>query len=304
MEPVATLKRKLPSDDVLTAEEFKMRFHGQRVTLIANHKADLQKKLDAQKEKYEQKIAELTQKHEAEIESMRKKHRENQDSQFCVVSKDTRQTIADIEESCERRVAEWKQKLEKSESKYEWSLQVFKNQQKNDELFYKEDYGRRLEAAENAAEERIRHMHDAILEALDDDSVIPLRDLERDGVLHDARWRVSDAFNQAMEEMRTSCQHRIEREVADEKRRSDRFVKLYEAEIATCAQQSKELIEARKKAREQEYAIETLKHEKKILEDRMATKYQPPPPMFYPPQQHIYPPPPHFAGVYYPPPRM
>lgn len=284
---------------VITEEEFKKRFRGQRLTLIANHKADLDKKLQEQQEKHDKRIEAMT----TEIDDLRKRLRESEDTGFhrheFVVSNDLRMKIAEVEE-------EWKKKLKKVEENREMVYQMFKRRSKVDEEILKEDYAKRLKAAENAAEERTRYMYNAIMDALEENSVTPLRDLDRDGVLLNSRWRVSDSFNKAMEEMRRSCQDRIDREVEvmreKEKHKADNLVWLYETEIKKCAQQERDLTQFKKIEKEQAQIIKTLTHEKLILQDTImknaaaataplqpyypnaaaATNYYPPPQPYYP----------------------
>jgi hypothetical protein len=286
---------------VITEEEFKKRFRGQRVTLIDNHKADLSTKLGEQKQKHDKRIEDMT----TEIEDLRKKLRESEDTgchkHEYVVSNDIRLKVAEVE-------AEWKKKLKKVEENSEMVFQMFKRRSKVDEEFYKEDYGKRLEAAENAAEERIRYMYNAIMDALEENSITPLRDLDRDGGLINSRWRVSDSFNKAMEEMRLSYQGRIDREVKEmrekEQSKADGLVRLYETEIKKCAQQERDLIQFKKIEKEQAQTIQTLTRDKQALQDSFlknsaAQVYYPPPQQYYAPPAYYAPPPP---SMYYPPP--
>ena len=287
---------------VITEEEFKKRFRGQRLTLIANHKADLDKKLGEQQEKHDKRIEAMT----TEIDDLRKKLRESEATGFhkheYVVSNDLRLKLAEVEE-------EWKKKLKKVEENSEMVYQMFKRRSKVDEEILKEDYGKRLEAAENAAEERTRYMYNAIMDALEENSITPLRDLDRDGVLINSRWRVSDSFNKAMEEMRRSCQGRIDREVEaireKEKHKTDNLMRLYDTEIKRCAQQERDLTQFKKIEKEQAQIIKTLTREKLTLQDTImknaaaATappqQYYPPPQQFYAPPPTSYPPQPYYA---------
>jgi hypothetical protein len=130
---------------VITEEEFKKRFRGQRMALVSNHKTDLDKKLGEQQEKHDKRIEAMT----TEIDDLRKKLRESEAIGFhkheYVVSNDLRLKLAEVEE-------EWKKKLKKIEDNSEMVYQMFKRRSKVDEEILKEDYGKRLEAAENAAE--------------------------------------------------------------------------------------------------------------------------------------------------------